>query len=879
LNLFSKFAMQRHRRLVVVLAGIAVFLVWTAGSAWAQEPQKPSCDQVVNPGEECEQQKPHGQAGTGLPGSEQPGAEQPGMEQTGPEGETPATAPEQPPTASGAPPSEPREAPAKPEAPATKTRPAPAPGARPAAPTTPATAAPAEPKINNPYEQVPALDSLYRQLPSERRAELPRFGASLFVRGATKTNEVPIDLPVGPDYVLGPGDSLRLHLWGGIARDLKLTVDREGRIPLPEAEALVVAGRTLADAQEDIRQTLLPMFNNIHVDLSVARLRTVRVYVVGDVEKAGAYDISSLSTPLNALYAAGGPTASGSLRMMRHYRGSDLVAEVDLYDLLLHGVHSHLERLQSGDTVLVPPVGPQVSVYGMVKRPAIYEIKGETDLAAVLDLAGGIQVTATLHQVKVERVQAHERRVLLSLQVEAANEESARKALASFSIQDGDRVTVEAIRPATEQVVFLTGHVVRPGRYSYHDGMQVSDLIASYKDTLPEPATRAEVVRLLPPDNHPRVIPFDLTEALSRREPVKLEPNDTVRVYGRYQVDAPKVFVYGEINKPGEYPLGQGMTISALVEMAGGLKRSAYRREADLSSYTVENGERVLTSHVQIALDHALSGDPADDKQLAPGDVLGIRQISGWKDISATVSVGGEVTYPGTYGISSGERLSSVLRRAGGFSHSAYPMGTRVERVEIRLLAENAQKQLVRKMESGLARTKKGETETEAAQAVEQRQELLNDLKNAVPSGRLVVHITDKTTVWANTPNDIELRDGDTIFIPKRPGWVMVYGEVSNAAALTYVPGMTAAWYLKQAGGTTEAADAKRTFIIRANGAVVGRQKSKFSGNSSSIRLQPGDTVIVPVRPIGGTDYWKRLIDSATLLSSLAIAARVATSF
>ena len=235
-----------------------------------------------------------------------------------------------------------------------------------------------------PYWNYPSLYDLYSQiLPASGR--LRRFGSDTFELGTGNVNLLPMDLPVGPDYVLGPGDNLVVNMWGGASASLSRTVDRQGQIELPEAGTITIVGLTVAEAQAAIQRALSTQFQGEHVEISLGRVRTVRVYVVGDVQRPGAYNVSSLSTPLGALYAAGGPTSRGSLRTLKQYRGKELVREIDLYDFLLHGVQSDLERLQPGDTILVPPAGAQVSVAGMVRRPAIYELKGKEDLQDVFE--------------------------------------------------------------------------------------------------------------------------------------------------------------------------------------------------------------------------------------------------------------------------------------------------------------------------------------------------------------------------------------------------------------------------------------------------------------------------------------------------------------
>ena len=233
------------------------------------------------------------------------------------------------------------------------------------------------------------------------------------------------------------------------------------------------------EVQESVQKTLRTQFRNVSADISLSRLRTIRVYVVGDVVRPGAYDISSLSTPLNALFAAGGPTGRGSLRILKHFRGNDLVEEVDVYDLLLHGVKGEMQRLESGDTVMVPPLGPQITIDGMVRRPAIYEQKNEKSLADVIALAGGLLPTATLSHIEVQRTIAHQKQTMLNLDVPQDHSVAdVSQQLDSFQVQDADKIRIFPIAPYTQDAVYLEGHVIRPGKYSYHDGMRVTDLVA-----------------------------------------------------------------------------------------------------------------------------------------------------------------------------------------------------------------------------------------------------------------------------------------------------------------------------------------------------------------------------------------------------------------
>lgn len=754
-------------------------------------------------------------------------------------------------------------------------------------------AAPASPVVvhrPSPYSGLQSLRDLYTQFKGQDQP-LQRFGLSFFDRNtslAAPPGTMPLDLPAGPDYVLGPGDRMMLSISGATTQRFPISVDAEGRIPMADAGLLQVSGKTISQAQTDIERALVPYYNHVRADISLSRVRAIRVYVVGEVKRPGAYDVSSLSTALNALVAAGGPTDRGSLRLIKQYRGKQLIAEIDFYDFLLHGVRSDVQRLESGDTILVPPVGSQVEVAGMVKRPAIYEIRNEKDLADAIDLAGGLLVSATLQNVKVERTEAHERRAMLSVNLpEGSSVQDLRKVLGSVGIQDGDRLTISPILPYTSQVIYVQGHVARPGKYAYRAGMDVGQIIRSYNDVLPEPADRAEIIRLEPPDYRPKVIDFNLKEILDGTDPIELKPLDTIRIYGRYEVDAPKVSIKGEVLRPGEYPLEEGMTVAALVRMAGGFTRSALTDTADVASYVVEQGKKVRTEHVEIPIAKALAGDNSVDIKLKAGDMVSIRQLAGWNDIGASITIDGEVRYPGAYSIEEGERLSSVIKRAGGFRETAYPAGAKLDRIEVKQLAEKSRDELIQRIEAEGPSMKlvSGLSGSEQAAAVQvmaqQQQQALSVLRQQPVTGRLVIKLSGDIGQWENTPADIELRPGDDLTIPKKPNFVLVNGQVYSPSAITYAPGRTVEWYLRQAGGPTDFANRHNIFVIRANGSVLAGEEGRGFWKTSVLgaTMKPGDTIVVPEKIVAGSTVWKNLLNTAQFTSSLALAARVVTSF
>lgn len=779
-----------------------------------------------------------------------------------------------------------------------------------------------------------------------------------------------MDLPVGPDYVVGPGDTLNIDLWGGYSTKLVRVVDRQGRVSLPDAGPVPVSGRSLGEVQEAVQRVVTDLYRDTSADVSVGRLRTIRVYVVGEVAEPGAYDISSLSTALNALVAAGGVTSKGSLRTLKHMRERQEIEQIDAYDLLLHGVTPDAKKLENGDTLMVPPIGPEVTVTGMVRRPAVYELNGEKTVDEVLALAGGILPAAALKHVEVQRLEAHEKRTMLSLDLSPDGMPASE--IASFRVQDGDIIHIFPIASYSQSTIYLQGHVLRPGRYSYRDGIKLTDLISSYQDILPEPAAHyAEIIRLNPPDFRPSVVSFDLATAMKdpAGAPV-LQPLDTVRIFSRFDFEQPptvsvngevrkpgtyrtsgqvtlrdavflaggltpdaalntaqvfrfntdgtsEVFtvklryalsgdsadnillqprdrllihtnksrvdpsfveITGAVAKPGRYPYTENMQAEDLIRAAGGLKRSADTTKADLTSYSDDGAPG---THEEIPLASLANDNPTDNVPLRPGDVLSIREKTGWKNIGASVAIDGEVLHPGTFGIEPGERLSSVLERAGGYTTQAYPYGAVLMRREVRDLESKSQQALIARLSAERDQLKllpDGDTDQRNAKlnAIARTDSQLSQLAANPPIGRVVIHIDKDMKEWKNMAADITLRDGDTLVIPKKANVVMVNGQVFNPTAISAVPVRSAKWYLSQAGGLTPLADKKAVFVVRADGSVISAKNNNaswLSGNPLDAPLRPGDTVVVPEKTpkIGGPN-WQLIMQSAQVASSVALA-------
>jgi protein involved in polysaccharide export with SLBB domain len=506
---------------------------------------------------------------------------------------------------------------------------------------------------------------------------------------------------------------------------------------------------------------LRTQFRDTSADVSLSRLRTIRVYVVGDVAEPGAYDISSLSSPLNALFAAGGVTSRGSLRTLKHYRGKQLIEVVDTYDLLLHGVGTDSKRLENGDSLVIAPLGAQITISGMVRRPAVYELRGETTLFDTLELAGGILPAATLQHIEVQRLEAHEKRTMLSLDIPPNDDADAlMKQLSTFKIQDGDQIHIFPIAPYNEMAIYLQGHVLRPGRYSYKDGMKLTDLIVSYKDLLPEPAGKyAEIVRLNPPDYRPSVESFDLSAALANPATApKLQPLDTVRVFSRYDFEpAPTVWVGGEVRQPGKYRTSGQAHLRDAIYLAGGISPDAALNTAQLFRTQADGTMKIFS----VNLGEALEGNPIENLVLQPRDRILVHRNAANVDPS-TVYVKGEVAKPGRYPLTTNMRVGDLVRVAGGLKRSAD--------------SENAD----------LTRYAEGDLPQSATKSMDVK--LLEAMNG-------------------ETNENIPLHHGDVLTIRQTPGWndigamVAVRGEVQHPGSYGIKPGEHLSSVLTRAGG------------------------------------------------------------------------------
>ena len=350
------------------------------------------------------------------------------------------------------------------------------------------------------------------------------------------------------------------------------------------------------------------------------------------------------------------------------------------------------------------------------------------------------------------------------------------------------------------------------------------------------------------------------------------------------RADPRSVQIAGDVANPGRYPLTSNLRVSDLVQIAGGLKRGADENSADLTQFITAPNAPILAKHKNVSIAKAMAGDPEDNAALNDGDVLTIRAVPGWSDVGASVLIDGEVKHPGTYGIRSGERLSSVLERAGGFQPDGYPYGAILKRTQIQELEVKSRDELIMRVKNAqndLELQPDADPKAKAARAIayQQWQSNIEELTSNAPIGRIAIRISGDINHWKNTAADIQLQAGDMLLVPKKPGVVLVTGQVFNPTAVSYRPGRSAKWYLTQAGGATPLANKKSMFVVKADGSVIGGKNGLWSGDSLSAALQPGDMVVVPEKALSGNVPWQNILLSAQVASSMVTAVMVALHY
>jgi protein involved in polysaccharide export with SLBB domain len=726
-------------------------------------------------------------------------------------------------------------------------------------------------------------------------AALKPFGYELF-KDATSTFAPVTDVPVPSDYVVGPGDQLVVQLFGSQNRTLRLTVGRDGKINFPELGPINVGGQTFVRVAADLEQRVERQMIGVRASIGMGDTRSIRVFVMGEANRPGSYTVSGLGTITSALYAAGGLKPFGSLRDIQLKRAGAVIRRLDLYDLLLRGDTSDDARILSGDVIFIPPVSATVAVDGEVHRPAIYEIKGNTSVADIVRLAGGTTSEADPTRAALVRVNDARRRVVVDVPL---SESAGRGEM----LRNGDSLRILRLRPTLDQGVTVEGHLFRPGPVAWHDGIRITDVIGSVDELRADADINYILVRReQPPDRRIVLLSADLAAALRNPasvENIPLMPRDRLIVFdtdaGRQQVIAPIldeirrqsrinqpseiVRVDGRVKARGDYPLEQKMRVSDLLRAGGGLQDAAYGSKAELTRYRVTEDSR-QTQLVEVDLAAIMRGDESADLLLQPFDFLNIKEVPEWGEQEQVVMMG-EVRFPGVYPIQRGETLRSVLERAGGLTSLAFPSGSVFTRAELKVREQEQIDRLADRMQSDLAVTAMqaaAANQGQAGQALSVGQSLLSQLRSAKAVGRLVIDLDSVLASPLGSPNDVVLREGDQLIIPKQKQEVTVIGEVQNSTSHFFKEGLERDDYVALSGGATRKADKGRIYVVRANGSVVSSESGGWFSRSGQVAIRPGDTVVVPLdtERLPPLPMWQAVTG---ILYNLAIAVAAVNSF
>jgi protein involved in polysaccharide export with SLBB domain len=724
---------------------------------------------------------------------------------------------------------------------------------------------------------------------------LKPFGYDLFA-GVPSTFAPATDVPVPAEYVVGPGDTLQIQLIGPAKGRYALVVGRDGRINIPDFEPIPVAGLRFEEVRERLQSVVREQLIGTQVSVSMGELRSIRVFVLGDAEVPGSYTVSGLSTITNALFVSGGVKKIGSLRNIQLKRAGRTVTTLDLYDLLLNGDTSADARLLPGDVIFVPPIGATAGLAGEVRRPAIYELKSETSVAQLLQLGGGLLPQADPALATLDRVNSERQRVTVDVNLTGAAGRNTR-------LQSGDTLRVPTIRPILENSVAISGHVHRSGEYQFTPGMRLSDVLPSLDELQPNADQRYILVRReMPTDRQIRVFSADLERALAEPNSAanfELAARDQIFVFDREsgrdriieplmrelrlqsRIDEPtlEVSVAGKIKVPGKYPLEPGMRVSDLLRAGGSLDEAAYGGQAELTRYVVGSSGARQAELIEIDLRQVLSGDPAANLALRPFDYLVIKEVPLWAS-QEEVEISGEVRFPGRYPIHRGETLRSVMARAGGLTDLAFTEGAIFTREELKERERKQLATLATRMESDLAQTSlmaAQEAGRDASQALVVGKSLLASLRDAKPVGRLVIDLESASSAKPGSEEDIVLKDGDRLMVPRIVQEVTVIGEVQSATSHLFRNNSNRDEYIAMSGGLTPRADKDHIYIVRADGSVVtGGGNAWFSGGGAEIKT--GDTIVAPLdtermRPL---PFWTAV---TTIIYNLSIAAAAVNSF
>ncbi|MBO7752171.1 polysaccharide biosynthesis/export family protein [Burkholderia pseudomallei] len=668
----------------------------------------------------------------------------------------------------------------------------------------------------------PALTDFQVFVQQSTGRALPLFGYNFF--STTTTYRSLDNVPVPDDYVLGPGDEVLLHAWGGVAGDQRLVVDRNGQVSIPGVGVVTVAGARASELDSLLRGGLGRYFTDFNVNAALGRLRSIPVYVVGKAMSPGSYTVPGTSTIIGALFASGGPAFNGSMRAVALYRNGRQIAALDVYGFLTRGAVKDDVHLLPGDVIVIPPAGPRIALTGALDAPGIYELRKTSEtLRELLDDAGGVTALTSLDRVMIERVNPADGAAPRSVQEVRLDEAG----LATV-VKDGDIVTLSMVSQKFSNAVTLRGNVAAALRYPYKPGMTLADLLPSPEAVLtPDYFTRKNIL-----------VEYAKSGGADRR------PFDGIRNL----VDEPN----------WHYAIIQRLDPVTLTENV-----IAFNLRAVMTKGSAEAGIALQPGDVVTIFGKRDLRNPVDDNK-------------------SLVRVDGEVRAPGVYQLNAGESLRELLQRAGGLTSNAYVFGLEFTRESTRSQQQNLNAALDRttlqansKLAAALANLPSGDTQYLQAQMAAAQQAQLARLRELKPTGRVSLELSTRASRIGDLP-DLPLNDGDAIYVPPVPAFVTVYGAVDNQNAVIWKLHRTVADTLRVAGVQRDIADLDAAFVLRADGSVASASSAGWFGSFGALELMPGDALVVPEkldRRTAMTKFLAGLKDWSQVLANFGLGA------
>jgi protein involved in polysaccharide export with SLBB domain len=717
---------------------------------------------------------------------------------------------------------------------------------------------------------------------------LPVYAADLFRR--IPSTFAPLNMaPVPSDYVVGPDDELRIRVWGQVNLQANVRVDRSGEIYLPQVGQVHVAGLAFSALDAHLREAVGRVYRNFDLTVDLGQIRAIQIYVSGQARRPGVYTVSSLSTLVDALFSSGGPSVEGSLRAIELRRNGAVVTHFDLYDLLIRGDKTKDARLLPGDVIYIPAVGPQAAVFGSVHNPGIYELLPQESLGAALTDAGGVSTVAAEARVSIERIDEHRDRHAMEVGYDASD--------MAASLNDGDMIRVYSIVPRYQKTVTLRGNIANAGRFAWHQGMHLSELIPDKESLLTRdywwrraqmglPAPEFEPVpgfadMRQPEDNHPITLPQRAQgQGTGNGMQPGLEPGQAGSAQDQYGSQSANNAQ--DQSAQGQNGLAQNQPLSAQQRggssaLAGTQTNSSTQFQAqgprtdvrlpapdiDWDYAVIErlNSETLKTELIAFDLGKlVLAHDAAQDLALEPGDIVSIFSEADIRvpvaEETKLIRLDGEFVHAGIYSAQPGETLRHLVERAGGLTPNAYLYGSQFTRESTRAMQQARIDEYVQNLSLAIqhgvislaaSTAVTAQAQASGASAQNSTQDLLASLRQIRATGRIVLAFHPDSSGEAGIP-DIALEDGDRFIVPHLPATVNVVGAVYDQNAFLFKASSRTGTYLHQAGGPNRYADKRREFVIRADGEVVSRDMIRDSwGNAfDSLQVYPGDTIVVP---------------------------------